>query len=175
MQVSFTVYGRPQQTGSKSPWVPRRKDGSLVTRPDGRPVIATMDSNKKSKPWMAHVGATAHDVYGGELLDGPLRLTAQFFFARPKSHYGTGRNANRLKPSAPIHHAQTPDLAKLVRAIEDAMSGVVYRDDRQICQYGETSRQWTEKAERVEITIETLGFTDNDELRYPVESTKTLL
>ena len=38
-----------------------------------------------------------------------------FRFVRPKSHYGTGRNAKKLKPSAPPHHTQKPDATKLLR------------------------------------------------------------
>ncbi len=154
--IAFTIYGRPQQRGSKSPWNPKRGDGSLVMK-NGKPVIATMDSNKKSKPWMAAVAAAAGEVMDGrDLLTGPVRLTVTFYFSRTKAHYGTGRNAGRLKDSAPARHAQTPDLAKLIRCLEDGMTGVVWRDDKQVCCYGESSRQWTTAQERAEVLIEEL-------------------
>ncbi len=151
--IAFTIYGRPQQVGSKSPWIPKRADGSMVMK-NGKPVIATMDSNKKSKPWMAAVAAAAGEVMDGrDLLTGPVRLSVTFFFSRPKSHYGTGRNAGKLKSSAPEIHAQTPDLAKLIRCLEDGMTGVVWRDDRQVYCYGLASRQWTTAQEGAEVVI----------------------
>lgn len=153
-RLTFTIYGRPQQVGSKSPWNPTRADGSMVMK-NGKPVIATMDSNKKSKPWMAAVAAAAGEVMEGrDLITGPVRLSVTFFFARPKAHYGTGRNAGKLKASAPERHAQTPDLAKLIRCLEDGMTKVVWRDDKQVCCYGEPSRQWTTAQERAEVVID---------------------
>ncbi len=154
--IQLTVYGRPQQRGSKSPHVVRRKDGSPVTK-NGREVIATRDSNKKSGPWMAAVSAEAAKVYDGRpLLFGPVRLSVVFYFARSKGHYGSGRNAGRLKPSAPEFHAQQPDLSKLIRTIEDALSGVVYKDDAQISSYGTMRKDWTDSSERAIITVESL-------------------
>lgn len=137
------VYGTPQQRGSKSPYVPKHKDGSLVTRPNGNPLVVVRDSNKKSGDWMTAVRQAAGEVWQGDLLDEPLILQVRFWFARPKGHYGTGRNAGRVKPSAPRRHAQEPDLSKLVRCLEDALTGVVYRDDRLIASYRRTGKAWT--------------------------------
>lgn len=151
-QFSFTIYGRPQQRGSKTPYLPRNKRGGLVTRPDGRPVIALMDDNKKSKDWMATVRQTVGVEYRGELLTGPISLTVAFYFARPKSHYGTGRNAGVLKESAPERYTQKPDTDKLIRTIGDCLTGIVIRDDCQICVLHAT-KMWTDGKERVEMTV----------------------
>jgi len=60
-------------------------------------------------------------------------LTLIFTKARPKGHYGTGRNAGILKDWAlDLMPTGKPDVLKLGRAIEDAMNGVVYLDDSQI-------------------------------------------
>ncbi len=151
-EVRFTVFGRPQQRGSKTPWLPRHKDGSLVTK-NGRPVIATMDSNKKSKDWMAQVRQAAGAAYSGELLRGPISFSVTFYFARPQSHFGSGKNAGVLKTSAPLHHTQTPDVGKLVRAVEDALTGVVWADDKQVCQHDQIRKEWTTEQERAELSI----------------------
>jgi Holliday junction resolvase RusA-like endonuclease len=37
-----------------------------------------------------------------------------------------------LKASAPIAPPVKPDVLKLARAVEDAMSGIIYKDDAQI-------------------------------------------
>ena len=63
----------------------------------------------------------------------PVAVRIGFVFAHPKSHYGTGRNAEMLKPGAPKWHYQMPDADKLTRLVCDALSisGVI-RDDRQV-------------------------------------------
>ena len=59
--------------------------------------------------------------------------------ANAKGHYGTGRNADQVKASAPPHPTTKPDATKLVRAVEDALTGVIWRDDSQVV------RQWASK------------------------------
>jgi len=66
------------------------------------------------------------------MFTGPVRLSAIFHMPRPKGHYRTGKHASQLRPSAPEHPATKPDLLKLTRAIEDAMTGIVWRDDAQV-------------------------------------------
>ena len=61
-------------------------------------------------------------------------MSMVFIFIRPKGHFGTGRNEGKLKKTAPRFHTVKPDLSKIVRAAEDAMSGVVYIDDSQVCE-----------------------------------------
>ena len=66
-------------------------------------------------------------------LDGPVKVRLRFSFTRPASHYGTGRNAAQVKPSAPLFPAARPDLDKLVRAVLDGLTmGGAWRDDGQV-------------------------------------------
>jgi Holliday junction resolvase RusA-like endonuclease len=114
--ISFTVHGIPAPQGSKV-----------------RTKWAMREDNPRTAPWRAAVAAeAAHAVAGQEPLTGPLELAALFFFPRPKSHYGTGRNADVLKGSASDYCATKPDADKLIRAAADAMTGIVYRDDSQL-------------------------------------------
>ena len=55
-----------------------------------------------------------------------------FFFARPRSHYRTGRNAHLLRDDAPIAPTSAPDLSKLIRSTEDALgdAGAIVNDAR---------------------------------------------
>lgn len=157
MKIRFTVHGRPQQRGSKRATLIPDKKGGFRKRPDGKPIIVARDDNEKSGDWMNSVRAAAAEHRDGELLGGALRLTCWFYFQRPKSHFGSGRNADRLKPSAPAHHVQAPDLSKLIRCLEDALTGVIWVDDRQVCGYGsETGKFWTTTGECAEIVIEEL-------------------
>jgi crossover junction endodeoxyribonuclease RusA len=63
-------------------------------------------------------------------MDAAITLSVVFIFARPKSHF---RANGQLKPSAPAHcTGRIGDVSKLVRAVEDAMTGILYNDDAQI-------------------------------------------
>lgn len=122
MNVTFRVPGIPQPRGSKR---------AMPNRAGGRPLM--VDTNAKSKPWMAAIASAAQEAMDGrDLMQGCVRLGVQLMFPRPKSHYRTGRNSHLLRDDAPSRKASKPDCSKVLRAVEDAMSGVVYRDDAQI-------------------------------------------
>lgn len=140
--INFTVIGIPQPRGSKR---------AMPNRAGGRPLM--VDTNAKSAPWMATVAAAASEAMKGQpLLDGPLLLAVTFCFPRPKSHYRTGKRANELRDDAPQRHAKKPDCDKLLRAIGDAMTGVVYRDDAQIAGIS-AGKYYDDAGGRVEILI----------------------
>lgn len=151
---AFTVLGRAQQRGSKQASLIPKRGGGWVEK-NGRPITVARDMNAKSKDWMQEVKSAAVQAIGQiELLTDPIDLTARFYFSRPKGHYGSGRNASSLKASAPVIHAQSPDLAKLLRSLEDSLTGVTWRDDRQVFRYGcGTGRYWTQTQERTEVEI----------------------
>ena len=100
------------------------------------------DANAKAlHPWRQHVAACALDAIDADpalhgvdlpLVMGPVALHVTFVVRRPKSHYGTGRNARQVKATAPWYVATRPDLDKQVRAIGDALLGIVYQDDGQV-------------------------------------------
>jgi len=83
---------------------------------------------------------------GRTLLDGPLELHVIFYAPRPKGHYGSGRNSGVLKHHAPAYPIVKPDVTKLLRAVEDAITGICWRDDAQVVvqhaekRYGEPAR-----------------------------------
>lgn len=150
----FTVLGRAQQRGSKQASLIPKRGGGFVEK-NGRPMVVARDMNTKSKAWMQEVKWAAISALGQiELITAPIELTARFYFCRPQSHFGSGKNAGVLKASAPVHHAQSPDLAKLLRSLEDALTGVVWHDDKLVYSYGVgTGRYWTETQERTEVEI----------------------
>lgn len=115
--IAFKVAGVPAPQGSKT----RTRWGGI------------REDNPATKPWRSAVAweATAA-MHGTQPLTGPLELAVTFYFPRPKSHYGTGKNADRLKDTAPTWCATKPDTDKLIRAIGDAITGIVCRDDSQI-------------------------------------------
>ena len=115
--VSFTVHGVAAPAGSKT--AGRTRDGRNFVR----------DSSRRSAPWKRQVAQAAGEAMdGAPLLEGALRLGVVFTVPRPQGHYG----AKGLRPSAPKYPTVRPDVTKLLRAVEDAMTGVVWRDDAQV-------------------------------------------
>lgn len=114
---TFTVLGKPAPQGSK--------------RHVGKGVM--VESSKRCKPWRQDVRHTAIDLLPDGWhanMEGAMLLSVVFVFARPKNHF---RANGELKPSAPKHcTGRIGDVSKLIRAVEDAMTGIVYNDDAQI-------------------------------------------
>lgn len=130
------VRGVPKPSGSKSGF-PYRDKATGKTR------VRMVDACKTRKPWMNAVAAEARCQHQGRPVKGPIKLSMAFYMPRPKSHYGTGRNAGVLKASAPREHLQKPDRTKLLRCCEDALTGILWVDDTQVIG-GPTTKEWAE-------------------------------
>lgn len=118
MKISFFVPGTPQPGGSKKAFViPGTNRASIV------------DDAKHGGTWRDRVAYYAQIARVGGPLDGPLEVSMQFVEARPKGHYGTGRNAGRVRDSAPRYPMKKPDVLKLARSTEDSCTGILWRDD----------------------------------------------
>lgn len=124
-EITFTVFGIPKPAGSKTAFAIKR--GGVYT---GRTVV--MDACKKTKSWQAIVKAEAKKHAPATPLVGPISVNFTFYMPRPKSHFGTGKNSKSLKLSAPAYLIGKPDVLKLARAVEDALTGIIYVDDSQI-------------------------------------------
>lgn len=122
--LTINVIGTPVQQGSKTAGVV-----------NGRAFLR--DSNdKKLRPWRAEVAGSVADAMaltGWTTLDGPCQVDITFFHPRPAGHYGTGRNAGVLKPTAPRWKQTAPDIDKLTRAVLDALTtSRAIRDDARV-------------------------------------------
>lgn len=113
-----------------------------------------IDDCKRNPGWRSIVAWTARmELRGMMPLEGALAVDVVFWMPRPKAHYGTGKNAGKLKPNAPKYHTVKPDGTKLWRSTEDALTGLAWRDDAAVADqrvrklYGETPgaeiRVWT--------------------------------
>ena len=139
--IRFIVPGRPMPGGSKRAFK-HAKTGNVIT----------MDANPKVKLWRGVVAVAARQAYRRPPMMVPLKLTVVFRFRRPRSHYGTGRNSTQMKASAPPHHIQRPDATKLLRALEDALTGMLWGDDAQIVEQ-HVSKEWTDGQEQAEVIV----------------------
>lgn len=125
--IMFAVYGTPQTAGSKKAFIVN------AGKPHQRAIVT--DDNTKSRSWKDQVAQAAGLAMAGagrSLYRGPLDVTFTFYRRRPKGHFGSGRNAAVLKASADRWPITKPDVLKLARAAEDALTGVVWHDDAQI-------------------------------------------
>ena len=117
--IAFRVTGTAAPQGSK-----RHVGGGRM-----------IEMSKALGPWRERVHAKAVETMAGAAPTTlPVRLSVRFTFMRPRSHYRSGKNQHLVKPSAPPVMMGAPDLSKLVRAIEDALTGVVFRDDALVVQ-----------------------------------------
>ena len=81
----------------------------------------------KTANWEAVIRADAIQALskqGGKMLKGALDLTAVFYLQMPKSI--SKRMIGIALPT------KRPDLDNLLKAVKDALRGIVYRDDSQI-------------------------------------------
>jgi Holliday junction resolvase RusA-like endonuclease len=151
--LRFVVFGRPQGKGSKRVLPIRRTAGTSR--------VVLVDSNKNAAPWAHRVSTSAaHAVSerarGQEvkLARGGVVVELAFYFARPKGHYGSGRNAKQLRAGAPQDMTTMPDVDKLARCAIDALTGVVIVDDSQVVDLYASKRYG--EPERLEVAVHEL-------------------
>lgn len=109
------VKGEPVPQGSTRAYVP--KSGKMA----GRPIITT--TAKGLPAWRTIVQLSAQQFAEPRFpLEGPVALELRFFLPRPKSE-------PKRRATFPDRR---PDCDKLVRAVLDALTHIVYRDDAQV-------------------------------------------
>lgn len=106
--ISFQVIGRPAPQGSKKSIGNNR----------------FVETSKYLPAWRAAVTEAAKAAIPDDfvLFDCPVGVSMNFFIERPKN------------PKF-IYPAVAPDASKLQRAVEDALTGVVWADDARVVEW----------------------------------------
>lgn len=149
--IEFSVSGSPLPQGSKV----NRVSGKRIQTPEGPAIlnaraysVEQSDMKTKTRPsqalqkWRELIASKALPLMEGAApweAGRGIELACEFVIARSDSHF-TGKD--NLKKGAPPFPTM-PDISKMVRAVEDAMTGVVYRDDGLISQYGTMKKRYS--------------------------------
>lgn len=121
--------------------------------PQGRPrfVRATGRSfdPPKSRAYKAKVKAKARLNAPSAPLERAVELSLMIYRVPPKS---ASKRRREAMLAGEIRPTTKPDVSNILKGVEDALNGIVYKDDSQIVQYG-TVGKWYAEEPRVEITV----------------------
>lgn len=156
--MTVRVAGLPQPQGSKVGRVvgARATVGGRLAIVEPRVVLteqADMAGKTREggrlKAWRATVQRraflawrAAHGDRSPDPWECAVELAFEFVLPRPESDWLA---SGKLRKGAREHPTTKPDLSKVIRAIEDALAGIVYRDDAQVCAYGRTFKRYAER------------------------------
>lgn len=117
-EISFEILGTPVAKGRAK--IARRGNFASMYTPKKtvdaeRSLLAQALQYKPETPW-----------------NGALGVKIEAIFARPKSHYRTGKNSDILRDDFPLFHTIKPDADNICKMCLDAMNEVFFKDDSQI-------------------------------------------
>jgi Holliday junction resolvase RusA-like endonuclease len=129
-EVVIKIDGLPAPGGSKTAFVPTNRKTGEPLRKNGRIIVNVTDAGgKRTRDWKRDVARQAKAIFSDEPWTCQIEVEFHFMMPRLKSHYGTGAKASLLRLDAPRMHGVRPDLTKLIRAVEDACTGILWFDD----------------------------------------------
>lgn len=128
--------------------------GEPVAQPRQRQTMGGRNYTPAKHPvnaMKAQIRIQAGENHAGELIDGPVSIQADFYFPRSKGQIW------KRKPMPRLWHTKKPDGDNLIKAVKDALSGVIYTDDSRVCdaRYRKHICSGDEKP-RIEIEIQEL-------------------
>lgn len=118
-QIRFTVPGIP---------VAQPRQRHRVIQSGGRAFAANYTPrNDPVNLFKASVQQAAQAVYDGPPIDGPVLLSVIFVLPRPKGMVW------KTRPMPRERHTKKPDAENILKALQDALVGLAFRDDSQVC------------------------------------------
>ncbi len=119
--ITFTVPGRPVGKGRHRTF--RDKTGNTRAYTPAETVV-----------YQNLVRLMASQVLRGEPPSlKPIYIEVRISITHPQSHFRTGKHAGELKPQwIDVKPMTKPDGDNVFKAITDALTGLAYKDDRQI-------------------------------------------
>ena len=149
-EIVLTVPGHPAPKGSLKCIGGRGGKGHVL-----------IEDNKRTKGWRTDLATWARKAQQRGEKGQPIIVEVTSTLARPKSHYGTGKNAGTVKPAFvdafPVGH-QTGDVDKLARLVLDALQDAgLIPDDCAVVEVV-SRKAWTEDEGTVPLVPDALPF-----------------
>jgi len=93
-----------------------------------------VESCERLKDWRSAINYHAAVVKPETPIMGNVEAILDFYLPRPRSHFGSGRNSQAVRPTAPRYPAghMSGDIDKLTRCVLDGITGVLIADDSQV-------------------------------------------
>jgi Holliday junction resolvase RusA-like endonuclease len=132
--IQFTVFGEP--VAQSRPKFARF--GNHVTAYDPA----------KSKDYKSRVLAAALEVRPEKPLDIPLSVTIMAYRSIPKS---MSKKKVAQAIAGDLRPTTKPDASNICKGVEDALKGVIWRDDSQVVEL--IIRKWYSDTPRVEVSV----------------------
>jgi Holliday junction resolvase RusA-like endonuclease len=109
------------------PGVPYAQPRGRAMVVGGRAIIRSADSRSPVNLYKASILQHAAEAYRDPPTDEAVRMWCEFVMPRVRSQVW------KRRPMPTVPHTKRPDLDNLVKAVKDALSGIVWRDDCQVC------------------------------------------
>jgi len=123
MKAEFYIRGLPVPKGNHKAFIIRTKTGQQMTR-------ITDKAGKVLVHWENAIAVEAEKFVETPVSNG-VEVHLRFYLPRPKYHFTSKGTPSKQYTDT---HTKKPDLDKLIRALFDALTGIVYLDDAQIYQ-----------------------------------------
>ena len=123
MRINFTVYA-----------VPVAQPRARATTIGGKARMYEAETIHPIHAFKAAAAMAASQVHAGPPLDGALSLSALFVLPRPKSKRW------KTRPIPRYWHTKKPDLDNLVKGLQDALNGLLWHNDTQVCRYANVEK-----------------------------------
>ncbi len=148
--VTFFVPGLNVPQGSKKGWF-NAKTGQVMMRE----AAGQRHASRRHEVWSAALDAakaagrwdpdgTLTPDGGPIMWRGPIGVRLVFEQVRNVGDYGSGKNAEALKPGASHYPTKPPDIDKLTRLVLDSLTGVLFVDDAQVVRLG-AEKVWVDR------------------------------
>lgn len=132
--IKFIVYGEPTAQGR-----PRAssQNGKIL-----------MYDPAKSADYKKYVGLIASQHRPPSLIESAVSLTVKVYRPIPK----LSKVKHQQAVEGILRPVSKPDLSNYIKGVEDAIEGILLKNDSQVIDYGQSGK-WYGEVPRIEITI----------------------